>query len=75
MRLLLLFPNILILSIAGYNLFNELESGQIYFMAIALHASVMALCLLCLAYILRPVFKADFEENEEDEVYMTRQHS
>lgn len=68
MRLLLLFPNILILSIAGYNLFNELESGQTYFMAIALHASVMALCTVFLAYLLRSAFKIDYVETENEMV-------
>ncbi|WP_116787707.1 hypothetical protein [Flavobacterium psychrotrophum] len=66
MRLLLLFPTVLILSIAGYNLFNELESGQIYFMAIALHASVTALCVLSLVYLLRSAFKPEYIETENE---------
>ena len=62
--MLLLFPNIFIMSVAGYNLFNELGSGSTYYMPIALHATVVAISVLFLSLIVRSAFKVRYvEEN------------
>lgn len=65
MRMLLLFPNIFIMSIAGYNLFNELGSGNIYYMPIALHASVVLISVLLLSLIIRSAFKVRYVEERD----------
>jgi len=66
MRLLLLFPGIFIMSIAGYNLFSEVTSSQKYYMPIALHASVVILSVLFLSALVRSSFKVDYIEAEDE---------
>lgn len=66
MRLLLLFPNIFIMSIAGYNLLNEVEADRTYYMPVALHATVIMLSLLFLSLIVRSSFKVDYVETNDD---------
>lgn len=65
MRMLLLFPNIFIMSIAGYNLFSELDSGNTYYMPIALHATVVLLSVLFFSLIIRSAFKVNYVEDRE----------
>ncbi|MFP9098622.1 hypothetical protein ACLI09_06165 [Flavobacterium sp. RHBU_24] len=64
MRMLLLFPNIFIMSVAGYNLFSELGSANTYYMPIALHATVVIISVLFISLIIRSAFKVRYvEEN------------
>lgn len=65
MRLLLLFPNIFIMSIAGYNLFNELEAEQTFYMPVVLHATVVLLSVFFFSLIVKSAFKVEYAENEE----------
>jgi hypothetical protein len=65
MRMLLLFPNIFIMSIAGYNLFNELGSDNIYYMPIALHATVVVISALFLSLLVRSAFKVRYIESRD----------
>lgn len=63
--MLLLFPNIFIMSIAGYNLFSELGSGNIYYMPVVLHATVIVLSMLFLSFIVRSAFKVKYVEERD----------
>jgi hypothetical protein len=65
MRMLLLFPNIFIMSIAGYNLFSELGSDNKYYMPIALHATVVVISVIILSIIIRSAFKVNYVEDRD----------
>lgn len=65
MRMLLLLPNIFIMSIAGFNLFSELGSENMYYMPIALHATVMIISVLFLSALIRSAFKVRYIESRD----------
>lgn len=65
MRLLILIPVMLIMAIAGYNLYEEITNPEKYYMAMALHATVTILCAVLGWAIVRSAFGVRYSESPE----------
>lgn len=78
MRLLLLFPNLILLAIAGYNLFIDFTAiGEPnYLVHKLLHSIVLLISLTTIAILLKPVFiinkKQAVTEDLEDYIIATK---
>jgi hypothetical protein len=59
MKLLIILPNLLLIAISGINLFNELSVAQMNknLSVIVLHASVLIMCVVFVALIVKSMFK------------------
>lgn len=67
MRLLLLIPNLILMAIAGYNLYNTARPGYIQsnFTLILLHGLVLLLCFIFIGMIIRSMFVFRYVEAED----------
>lgn len=59
MKLLLILPNLVLIAISGFNLSNELSNVQIAknLSVIVLHLSVLIMCVVFVALIVKSMFK------------------
>lgn len=59
MKLLIILPNLLLIAISGINLFNELSVAQMNknLSVIVLHASVLIMCVVFVALVVKSMFK------------------
>jgi len=59
MKLLIILPNLLLIAISGINLFNELSVVQMNknLSVIVLHASVLIVCVVFIALVVKSMFK------------------
>lgn len=59
MKLLIILPNLLLIAISGINLFNELSVAQMNknLSVIVLHASVLVMCVVFVALVVKSMFK------------------
>lgn len=64
MKLLLILPNLVLIAVAGINLSNELSSWQINrnLSVVALHLSVLIMCLVFVSLIIKSMFKVVSKE-------------
>ncbi len=59
MKLLLIVPNLVLIAISGINLSNELSDVQVdkNFSVIVLHLSVLVMCVVFVALLVKSMFK------------------
>jgi hypothetical protein len=68
MKLLVLIPVLLIATIAGFNLHEEIIAVQPYYMVMALHAVVSLVCLAISWLIIRSSFSIKYSDLNEPAV-------
>lgn len=59
MKLLMILPNLVLIAISGINLSNELSADQVSknLAIIVLHTSVLVMCMVFVALIIKSMFK------------------
>jgi len=59
MKLLMILPNLVLIAVSGINLSNELSSDQVSknLAVMVLHLSVLIMCLVFVALIVKSMFK------------------
>lgn len=67
MRILLLFPSVILFAISFYNLAQSSTAVQPNFAIIVLHAFVMTVCLVFSGAIIKSMFTVTIEEVEVNE--------
>ncbi len=67
MKLLMLLPNFILIAISGFNISNEVYNEGLNNLAVlVLHASVLLLCTVFVALIIKSMFQVvEIEEREE----------
>ncbi|MFL9843871.1 hypothetical protein [Flavobacterium rhizosphaerae] len=67
MKLLLLLPNLVLLSVSGYNLYTGLTTSQgpNYIVYNLLHIAVSIICLTFIGMIIRSLFSIKYIETEQ----------
>lgn len=69
MKLLMLLPNVVLIAISGINLSNEFSGQSLTnnLAIIVLHLSVLAMCLVFSAIIIKSMFKITYTEVTENQ--------
>jgi Na+/serine symporter len=74
MKLLMLLPNLVLIAISGLNISNELETSGVKNLAVmVLHASVLIMCLVFVALIVKSMFAVVEVEVTEDSYQASEQ--
>lgn len=70
MKLLMLLPNVVLIAISGINLSNEFSGQSLNsnLAIIVLHLSVLAMCLVFSAIIIKSIFKIRYTEVTETQL-------
>lgn len=73
MKLLMLLPNLVLIAISGVNLSNEFAKNAMVnnLAVIVLHLSVLIMCIVFVALIVKSMFKVKYTEIPEQDVIET----
>ena len=73
MKLLMLLPNLVLIAVSGVNLANEFAKNTMVnnLAVIVLHLSVLIMCIVFVALIVKSMFKVKYTEMPEQDVIET----
>lgn len=73
MKLLMLLPNLVLIAVSGVNLSNEFAKNTMVnnLAVIVLHLSVLIMCIVFVALIVKSMFKVKYTEMPEQHVIET----
>lgn len=73
MKLLMLFPNFVLMAISGINLYNEFRLPTANLAIAVLHVAVLVICLTFVSLIVKSMFTIRYTEVAEDETQEIRE--